>query len=150
MSCFCLGLFLIPVSSFLYILYLVFLRFVCKSCICISACFSLLVFLVFFCDSSPLYYTTLMCFSFGFLHVLCTSDFPAFTLFRVLADSDFGSSLYLTFCYSNPCLYFDSDLCLPLINLNFFHFHSCVHLGPSPSPSLHFRNNTTLYLLKNV
>ena len=39
-----------------------------------STCFSLLVVLFFFCDSSPLYLDTRMCFSFDLLHVLCDSD----------------------------------------------------------------------------
>ena len=58
-------------SYFLFILYPVFLRFVCKSCSCIFCLFwSVGLFSFFFCDSSPLYYTSLMCFSFGVFYML--------------------------------------------------------------------------------
>ena len=84
-----------------------------------------------------------MCFSFVFLHVQCILDFPASTLLCVLADSGFGSPLSLIFRYSDFCLYFDYDFCLALIK-PLFHFHHCVHLGPSLSPSTHTHNISTV------
>ena len=116
--CFCDSCFCSVYSWFLFILYPVFLRFVCKSCIFCS--FWSVGLFSFFLWLLPLYYSTLMSVCFD-LYVKCNSDFSALTLVCVLANSDFGSSLYLTFWYSDPCLYFDSDSCLAL-NKSLFHF----------------------------
>ena len=119
---FLLGLFLIldlwslfPVSCSFCI------RFSCVLSVCPVLVFSALVCwsFYFFLWLLPLYYSTLMSLSFGLLYVKCNSDFSALTLVCVLANSN--SSLYLTFWYSDPCLYFDSDSCLAL-NKSLFHF----------------------------
>ena len=71
-------------------------------------CILYLVFLHFICKSC-----------FGFLHIQCTPDFPASTLFCVLTNSDFGSPLDWIFSYSDPRLLMTTILPAPNKSLLF-------------------------------